>query len=462
MWQNDSSERLSGKQKGKRGKMDTKKLFDGNISKSYFRLTVPNVISMVIALIYNLADTYFVAAVGDIDLVAGVSLCAPVLTIQMALGNVFAQGGCSLVSRLIGAGKSKEIRQVSSHCIYAGYLAGLLLGIFLAGMGGILLPLLGADADSFHPASEYFYWIVAGSPFIVASFVYTNLFRSEGLSKEAMLGTGIGAVLNVVLDPVFISGLGMGAKGAAIATVTGYLVSCIYCTVILLKKSQVLSINLKYFRIPMKYEKQILGIGVPAGIMNVAESVSVIFLNQFLLPYGNTEIAAMGIAMKTVSIVNLVLIGLAYGGQPLYGYFFGSGDKEKLKALTRFNVKICVGTAAILSATVFLAAKPLIRFFMETPQIVQSGSLMLRLQVATMPLAGIVLLLTLIFQSAGRAGLSFILSVSRKGYIFLSALFIASQLWGYYGVLAAQAIADVVSFILAVGLFCRRLSREWK
>ena len=208
-----------------------------------------------------------------------------------------------------------------------------------------------------------------------------------------MLGTGIGAVVNIILDPVFILILEQGAKGAAIATVVGYIVSDIYCTVILIKKSRILSLNPGHIRISGEYEKQILGIGIPAAIMSIVQSLSVILLNQFLLPYGNIEIAAMGIAMKTVSIVNLVLIGLAYGGQPLFGYFFGARDRKKLKELTRFNVRISAGTAVILSGIVFAAAVPLIRFFMDDPQVVQSGSLMLRLQVVTMTFAGIVLLL---------------------------------------------------------------------
>lgn len=442
--------------------MEEKLLKDGNISSAYFRLAIPNVLSMVITLVYNLADTYFVAAVGNTDLVAAVSLCAPILTIQMAFGNVFAQGGCSLTSRLLGAARKEDIKHVSAHCIYSGYLTGIILCIFFFLTGKILLPVLGADHDTILFASQYFYWIAAGSPFIVASYVYTNLFRSEGMSREAMLGTGIGAVVNIILDPVFILILEQGAKGAAIATVVGYIVSDIYCTVILIKKSRILSLNPGHIRISGEYEKQILGIGIPAAIMSIVQSLSVILLNQFLLPYGNIEIAAMGIAMKTVSIVNLVLIGLAYGGQPLFGYFFGARDRKKLKELTRFNVRISAGTAVILSGIVFAAAVPLIRFFMDDPRVVQSGSLMLRLQVVTMTFAGIVLLLTLIFQSAGKIGISFLLSVSRQGFIFFLVLFAFSRLWGYYGVLLSQAIADVLSFILAVILFYRCIYLKWK
>ena len=166
--------------------------------------------------------------------------------------------------------------------------------------------------------------------------------------------------------------------------------------------------------------------------------------------------------MKTVSIVNLVMIGLAYGGQPLYGYFFGAGDRDNLKKLTRFNLGLSAGTAIIMSVFVFTAAEPLIRFFMEDAAIVQSGSLMLRLQVVTMTFAGITLLLTLIFQSAGKIGISFVLSLGRQGFLFLTVLVIASRLFGYYGVLASQAFTDMISMVLSGVLFYRSIYRKWK
>ncbi len=437
-------------------------MIDNKIPKSYLRLAVPVVCSMVIAMVYNLADTYFVAATGNTDLVAGVSLCAPVLTIQMAFGNIYAQGGCTLTSRLLGAGKREDIRHVSAHCLYAGYLLGIAIGIFFLAARPLMLPALGADADTTVFAGPYYQWLALGSPFIVASYGYTNLFRSEGMARQAMIGSSIGAVCNIFLDPLFILALGMGAKGAAIASVIGYIIADIYCTAVLLTKSRILSLNIRLMRIPADYVKQILGIGIPAAIMNIVQSVSVIFMNHFLLPYGNEKIAAMGIALRTSSIVFFVLVGLSYGGQPLFGFFFGSSDKKRLIELTKFNLRVNILIALALSVFVCAAAPRLIRIFMDQPEIVTDGGLMLRLQAVTMVFAGVVLLITLIFQSAGRIGISFVLSISRQGFLFLAALFVMSRLFGYYGVIAAQAVADVAGVILAGILFYRCFYRTWK
>ncbi|MCD8151214.1 MAG: MATE family efflux transporter [Clostridiales bacterium] len=431
------------------------------LSKTYFRLALPVVLSMVITLVYNLADTWFVAATDNTDLVAGVSLCAPILTIQMAFGNIFAQGGCTLTSRLLGGGRMEDIKRVSSFCIYSGYLIGIVLGVFfLIFHSGILL-VLGADADTTVFAQPYYIWLSLGTPFIVASYVYTNLFRAEGMAMEAMIGSSIGAVLNLILDPVLILYLGMGAKGAAIATVLGYILANVYCIFILLKKSRILSLAPKQAGISGDYLRQVLGIGIPASIMNIVQSISVIFLNQFLLPYGNEKIAAMGIAFKAVSIVNLVLVGLAYGGQPMFGYLIGASQRKRLRELFRFNLAVMIIVAVVLSSIVFAAAPAIVRFFMSQPQIVADGSRMLRFQVVTMTLAGVVLLLTLVFQSAGRIAISFVLSIARQGFIFLTVLFLMSWWFGYEDILAAQAAADCVSVCFAGILFYHCIYRSW-
>ncbi len=441
--------------------MQNSLFIDDNMPRSYFRLAIPVVLSMVVTLVYNLADTWFVAATDNTDLVAGVSLCAPILTIQMAFGNIFAQGGCTLTSRLLGGGRMDDIKHVSSYCIYSGYVVGIALGAFFLLFSSIVLSVLGADPETVVFAQPYYRWVAVGTPFIVASYVYTNLFRAEGMSMEAMIGSSIGAVLNIVLDPILILVMGLGAKGAAIATVLGYVLANIYCIVILRKKSRILSLNPRLAKITGEYLRQVLGIGIPASIMNIVQSISVIFINQFLLPYGNEKIAAMGIAFKAVSIVNLVLVGLAYGGQPMFGYLMGASEKKQLRKLFRFNLAVIIIAAIILSLVVFIFAPFLIRFFMSQPQIVTEGTRMLRLQVFTMTLAGVVLLLTLVFQSAGRIAISFVLSISRQGFIFLAMLFLMSHWFGYDGILAAQAVADCVSVCFAGILFNRCIYRSW-
>lgn len=429
------------------------------ISRAYITLALPLVFSMVVSLIYNLADTFFVAQTNNTDLVAGVSLGAPLFTFLMAFGNVFAQGGCSLISRLMGQKRDADVRRVSSFCFYVTLLCGVATGALLLIFRDPVLRLLGADADTYRYASEYYTWLSAGSPVVMASFIHSNLLRSEGMSRESMAGTVSGAVVNMILDPILISAVGLGAAGAAIATVAGYVCSVAFFAWIVHRKSRKLSLDVRECRVSAAYVRQILGIGIPAALSNVMSSAAVIMVNQFLLPFGNEKIAAMGIVLKSNMIVLLVLTGLAFGGQPLYGYYFGAGDTGRLRELLRFCVRFIGAVSLILSAAVFLAAPVLLRFFMDNDAIVSDGTVMLRLQVVTMVFAGMVLLMTILCQSIGAVKESFLLSISRQGVVFFVVLLAAYRLFGYNGVLISQAVADVLSAGIAFFLFLRLRGR---
>ncbi len=431
------------------------------VSKAYLRLAVPLVFSMAVGLIYNLADTFFVAQTNDTNVVAGVSLGMPLFTALMAIGNVYAQGGSSLISRLLGKEDLQGVRHVSSFCFYGAIFTGAIIGIVLLVFRVPLLYVLGANEQTYRHASDYFLYLAIGAPVIVLTFIHSNLLRAEGMSKESMLGNVVGSLVNIVLDPIFISVLGWNAAGAALATVIGNLCTDLFFLAVVLKKSKILSVNLREVKIPLEHVGQILGIGVPAAIVNLMSSASAVLINQFLLPFGNEKIAAMGIAMKVSMIVLLLITGLAFGGQPLFGYYYGSGDRKRLSQLLSFCLKFISAVALGLSALVFIAAPLLMRSFMDNDAIVQAGTVMLRWQVSSMVFVGMVLLFTIIFQSSGKVLGSFLLSISRQGVVFLVVILIAYNLLGYYGVVMSQAIADLITAIFAATLFMKQLYREY-
>ena len=431
------------------------------VSKAYMHLSVPLVLSMVVTLIYNLADTFFVAQTNDTNIVAGVSLGAPLFTLLMAVGNIFGQGGSSLISRLLGQKDKEGVRHVSSFCFYATIFAGIIIGIAMLVFRVPLLYVIGANKETFAHASSYYIYLAIGAPAIMISFIHSNLLRSEGMSKESMAGTIMGAVINIVLDPIFISALGWGAGGAAIATVIGYLCSDIFFAIIVVKRSKILSVSIKEFKIPAKHMGQIAGIGIPAAIVNLMQSVSIVLVNQFLLPFGNDKIAAMGIVLKVSMIALLLLTGFAFGGQPLFGYYYGAGDKKRLSELFRFCICFISIMAIFLSVVIILFAPNLMRCFMQNDSIISDGTLMLRWQVATMVFVGIILLMTIVFQSLGKVVGSFILSASRQGIIFLIVLTVAYYTAGYMGIVVSQAISDAITAVIAVILFRKQLYKEF-
>ncbi len=425
------------------------------ISKAYIVLSLPLVMSMVVSLVYNLADTFFVAQTNNTDLVAGVSLGAPIFTLLMAFGNIFAQGGSSLISRLLGQQDKDKVRRVSSFSFYTAIITGAVIGVLLLLLRTPALYMLGATGQTIAHASAYYTWLAIGAPVIVLSFIHSNLLRAEGLSKESMTGSVLGTVVNIVLDPLLISVLGMGAAGAAIATVIGYLCTDVFLAVIVCKKSPNLSMQPKKIRIRGSFVVQILGIGIPAALVNVLQSISVILTNQFLIPFGNETIAAMGIAMKVSMIALLVIIGFCFGGSPLFGYYYGANNRERLHACFRFSFRFLIVIAAILTVLVYIAAPALIRGMMDQESIIMHGTLMLRWQVLTMIFVAVNTLITIICQSTGKIIPSFIMSISRQGFVFVIVLLITSNLFGYGGIIRSQAIADIISAAMAVVIFAK-------
>lgn len=427
---------------------------------TYFGQALPNVCSMVVGLVYNLADTYFIAQSNNALLVAGISVCAPVFTLLMAFGNVYAQGGSSLISRLLGKNDRDSVQRVSSFCFYLAIATGVVLAVPMLIFQVPLLRLMGASGATMPYAQPYYVIVAAGAPLIVLSYIHSNLLRCEGYSTLAMIGTVGGSVVNIILDPIFISVLGWGAPGAAIATLIGHLATIVFFIGIVLRKSKNLSIDFRRWKIRLDELKQILSVGITAAVTNLASSVSVIVMNQFLLPYGDEKIAALGLMMKVTMIYQMALIGFSFGGVPLFGYLFGAKDFQKLKALLRFCALFICGLAAAMSVVVFLAAPWLIGFFMDDPGIIADGSAMIRWQVLGSAFAGLVLLFNCLFQATGKAAAALVMSLSRQGVLFLIVLAVAVLVAGYQGFLAAQPLADLLSAGLALVLFKAAFKNE--
>lgn len=426
-----------------------------HLPRTYFKMALPVMTGMIVTLIYNLADTFFIAQTGNTALVAGVSLCSPVFTALMAFGNIYGQGGSSLISRMLGSEDADGMRRVSAFCFYVAILTGVVLAVPLLAFRGPFLRLIGADTDTLPYAAEYFTVLAAGAPIIILSFIHSNLLRCEGMATTSMVGTAGGAVLNIILDPILITALGWGARGAAVATVIGYIFSDVFLLIMLKRRSRFLSVTPRDSHVAGAEFKQILGVGTAAAITNLTQSVSLVVVNHFLLPYGSDKIAAMGIVLKINMIAQLVLVGLAFGGVPLFGYLYGARDRKRLAELIRFCLLFLCGLAAVISAALFAAAPAMMRGFIDVESIVADGTVMLRWQAAGNVFAAVVLLLSCLFQATGKMLPAFLLSVSRQGVIFLIVLAAAVALAGYMGVVAAQAAADLVSAALATGLYVR-------
>ena len=430
------------------------------VPKAYIRLALPVMMSSVLMLVYNMADTYFIAATGNTDIVAAVSLCAPVFTFLIAIGDILGLGGSSFISRLLGSGRNTDAKRISVFCLCGSIVLGLAISLILLAGKPVILKLLGADVNTIGFAGEYYTWIALGASIIIFSLVPTNLLRTEGLAAKAMIGSMLGSVVNIILDPVFISVLGMGAAGAAIATVIGNIFADIYYIYVIIRHSKCLSIDPRGFRISHTETKEVLRIGIPSSITNIMQSIGVILLNNFLLPYGNETIAAMGIVSKITMIVIMIMVSFSFGGQPLYGYLYGAGNRNRFREVMHFAYRLVCGLGIAISCVLFISAPFLVGLFINDASFVELGASMLRTILPGMPFIGFTMVTTCIFQSTGKANGALALSAGRQGYIYAAVLFVLSALFGYRGVISAQPAADALSSLLAFFLL-RKLLKGW-
>ncbi len=422
------------------------------VPKAFLTLALPVVMSKIISMIYNMVDIYFIGRTGNAHLVAGVSICAPVFLLMVSLGDLFGLGGSSVMSRLFGQKKDEDGKRVSSFTFYSAIATGVLITVIMLIFQTPILHMLGAEGEVLSYAAEYYIWIALGAPFIILTLIPTNQLRTEGLANIAMIGSIVGSVVNIVLDPVFIFGLGMGAGGAAIATVLGNIVTDIIFVVCIRKKSQKLTVDIKMAKVDLAIVGAVFAIGLPSSLNNLMNSFGTALLNRGLASYGADKVAAMGIASKVNMMVAMIMIAFAFGAQALIGYNYGAGNRARLREILKFDLLVQMLIAIAGGALLMIFAPSMIRLFMNDAVIVEAGTLILRRMLLGLPFTGIFLVCSTLFMSAGKSLPTLIMSLSRQGIVFAAALFILSRTLGYTGVITAQPVADMLSALLAVAL----------
>ena len=372
---------------------------------------------------------------------------------MIALGDIFGIGSSSVISRLFGQKQDEEGKIVSGFCFYGAIVCGILVSLIMMIARKPILTILGTNQATLPYANQYYTYMALGATLIIVSLTPSNLMRTEGLATESMIGTITGSIINMILDPIFILYLNMGAGGAAIATIIGYFASDLVFIYLTLKKSKKLSISLKHTHITKNEVISIFTIGIPASITNLMSSFAMAMTNNYLVTYGNDKVAAMGIVLKINMIVLLVMIGFAFGAQPLLGYNYGAHNTKRLKEIIKFDLFVEITFAVITSIILALFTSSFIKIFMNDPSIIQAGTLMLRFLLLSSPCVGIILVFTTLFQSEGKALPALLLSIGRQGIVFAIFLLLLSNIFGYYGIISSQMIADIITAIIALILY---------
>ena len=420
------------------------------VSSAVAKMAIPSVISSLVTVLYNMADTFFVGQTGDALQVAAVSLTNPIFILFMAFANMFGMGGSAAASMALGQKNERRVRQVSSFVTCAPLSVGVFFAVVLLVFTGPILSLFGADAQTYEYARGYTIYVAVGAPFIIWSAAASFVVRAEGASREAMIGSMIGTIANIVLDPLFISGFGMGAAGAAIATTIGNVMASAYYLWYFLRKSVSMSLSPRDFNCGDGILKGVCSTGLPTAIFSALMSVSTIVLNQILVAYGNDSVAAIGIVFKANMFITFLQMGLANGVQPLLGYSYGAGSTARFREVESFTKKCCVVVGVAATVLFFVAREPIIRLFISDSDVVRYGVEMLVAYMVSGPFIGILFVNMNCMQSVEHALPATILSVMRQGVLLIPLLYLLQAVAGLNGVIYGQAITDYIAVLLSI------------
>lgn len=430
-----------------------------NISKAVLRMGLPAMLGQLTTLIYNIADTYFVSLTKMPAMIAAVTLCTPILLIIMSISSIFGMGGNSVIARLLGEDKNKEVRRTLNFCLYAMMLAGiiiLLIGIFFMEP---IAKISGADAENITYTNDYLKYIFLGAPFIILSNGLVHLFRSIGFIKESTIGLALGNSVNIVFDFVFIVLLDWGTAGAALATSFGFFCSTIYYLFIMIqaekKGNRLLSLSPKQFAPNKRMVSGVISIGIPGALITVMLSVSNIVLNNFIGIYGSDAVASYGIAYKVDMVPIMLSVGLSQGIAPLIGYYYGAGKRDRMSQTMKTST-----IYGILLGTVFLAAFCLLGtnladVFLHDESLIHQAGYFICVLGLSAPMLGIINTVTCYFQALGAAVKSLLITIMRNVVLFIPAIVILNALWQLNGVVAAQPVVETVLAIICIVMYVK-------
>lgn len=433
----------------------TQQIFrDAPVPKAVLTNVIPSIISMLMVLVYNLADTFFIGQTKDPLMVAAVSIATPAFIIFMAVGMLFGIGGTSMISRMLGEGNRDMAKHISAFCFWTGAAIGVIAMIIMTIFSVPVCRLIGASDATIGYASQYLSIVAIGIPFLIVSNSFSNIIRSEGHATVAMTGMIIGNMINIVLDPVMIIGFKWYVAGAAVATVLGNIFSTVFYIIHLTSKRSILSIKPKDYSAKRIITLGVLSIGIPASLNSILMSFSNIMINSFMAKHGDLQLAGLGVAMKVNMIAVMLLIGVGTGIQPLLGYCFGAGNSKRYRSVLKFSLCFAICLSIIMTLICYLGAAPLAKAFLDDEEAFGYAFAFSRIYIMSGPVLGILFVFINAIQSMGAAIPSLILSVSRQGIIYFPILITTSIVNNTPVNLAmTQPITDYIATALSIVLF---------
>jgi len=426
------------------------------VRRAVLSLAIPTVISQIITVIYNMADTFFIGQLNDPNQVAAATVAMPAFAALTALSNLFGIGGASKIARCLGKEDEETAKRTAAFCIWTALIVALSYGIAVFLIKPWFLPMLGANEEIYDFCSRYVFWtITIGAVPTVLNAGLAHLIRTEGYAKQAGFGVAFGGVLNIVLDPVFIFGLHMEIAGAAIATMLSNTAAMVYFFLFLYKirKKTVITLCPKYYSIAHGIPGDVVIGGLPSFIMMMLGCLSNSVLNRLITSYSNEAMAGMGIAKKIDMIAFSVAQGMTQGVLPLIAYNFASGARKRMSKSIRITLVYTLIMACTATLTLFLFASPITRCFINNDETVSYGKEFLKVICFTCPSTAVNFMIITVFQATKQKVQPLILSLLRKGSLDIPLMVAFDQFMGIDGIAWATPLADWIALMISLLLF---------
>ena len=411
-------------------------------------MAVPSIVSMLVTGIYNLADTFFIGQINT-QSVAALGIVFSYMVLVQSVAIFFGQGSGNYISRALGRREVDDAEVMAATGLFSSVLTGLILAALSFAFMRPILTLLGSTPTILPYATDYFSFILLGAPFIMGTFTLNNQMRHQGNAMLSMIGIVSGAVLNIALDPVFIFVLGLGIRGAGMATAISQVIG--FCIMLgMTGRHGTLPLRFSCFKPTLRRYRDIAAGGLPSLARQGLMSVSAICLNQLASAYGDGAIAAFSVVSRIAMLACAAMIGYGQGFQPVCGFNYGAGNYDRVRKAFWHSCSVSTVYCTVLAVLGWLFATPLVTLFRDDPEVIRIGSEVLRYQCYSFPLVGFITLANMYLQNIRKTIPAIIMASARQGIFFLPALFIGHAVWGFTGIEISQALADAGSFLFAV------------
>ena len=425
-------------------------LKDGPVLTLIVKLSVPAVVIMLVMVLYNLADIFFIGQTGDPYQVAAITLAAPVYAVVQAVGTLLGTGGMIGISTALGKNDYRKTKSIS----FFVFLLSLISGTALAA-AAIIFPertaaILGAGEKTGPFTVSYLSVLAIGFPFMIGTSVLSNIIRADGSAGISMIGNALGTGLNILLDPLLIITFSMGIRGAALATVIGNLASFIYYLFQLGKRQEYLSVYPRDFIRSRANTLNIILLGVPIAAGTILMSFASAFRNNILAGYSDLVIAGSGVAGRIAMLTGMIIMGITMGMQPAISYNFGACNYIRLRKILRAVLLTTVITGAVITFIVFILRGPVIRFFIDEREVIAYGRRFIIGALISGPIIGLYQLSNSFLQSTGKVSYAVVVSLLRQGIILVPVMLLMNSLWNLTGIIFSMAVSDIISIVIAL------------